>query len=294
MLTDAAGSVWADAVLSPDALRPSYLCAGRGFHKARPGSWTMHSKTAPWSWAARAVSGRYEVIVDGRSAVAEEGEAVIAPLGVTTHVKETAGSDGAFRYDYIGFRIGVAGAVDLATLLDLPASLPRPQADELGRLSAACIALQEDPLNPLARRTRECAIVYQVADLLLRAIPLHAGSERLLEDHGRFAPVFAWIREHLGDEISVATLADAAALSVPRFHAVFRERVGLAPMAYVRKARLEEAANLLKRTETPVSRIAERTGFQSRTHFTHAFTREYGQSPSAYRRATRDWVGNGE
>ncbi len=294
MLTEAAGSVWADAVLSPDALRPSYLCAGRGFHDARPGSWTMHSKSAPWSWAARAVSGWYEVIIDGRSAVAEEGEAVVAPLGVTTHVKETAGRDGAFRYDYIGFRIGVAGAVDLAELLDLPARLPRPQADLLGRLSAACIALQKAPLDPLVRRARECAIVYQVADLLLQTVPLRAGSERLLEDNGRLAPVFAWVRDHLGDEISVATLADAAALSVPRFHAVFRERVGLAPMAYVRKARLEEAANLLKRTDAPIARIAERTGFQSRTHFTHAFTSEYGRSPSAYRRATRDRVGNGE
>jgi AraC-like DNA-binding protein len=56
-------------------------------------------------------------------------------------------------------------------------------------------------------------------------------------------------------------------------------------MQYLTQWRMLLAANLLRRGNAPLARIAEEVGYQTDTAFSRAFRREYGLPPAAWRRS---------
>src|ERR687887_2676290 len=91
----------------------------------------------------------------------------------------------------------------------------------------------------------------------------------------------AWYFEPLG----VDDLARAAGLSRAHFSREFRRAFGESPHAYLLSRRLERAAALLRQTDRPVAEICFAVGLSSIGSFTTSFTRAFGMSPVAYRRA---------
>jgi AraC-like DNA-binding protein len=80
-------------------------------------------------------------------------------------------------------------------------------------------------------------------------------------------------------------VARAAGLSRAHFSREFRSTFGESPHAYLLTRRLERAAALLRSTDHSVAEICFSVGLQSVGSFTTSFTRTYGRSPTAYRRA---------
>ena len=64
-----------------------------------------------------------------------------------------------------------------------------------------------------------------------------------------------------------------------RFHDGFHRT----PMDYVREVRLRSSARLLGQHELSVDVIAAKVGFASRSHFSKAFSEQFGCSPTAFR-----------
>ena len=64
----------------------------------------------------------------------------------------------------------------------------------------------------------------------------------------------------------------------------FQQIVGSSTMQYLTQWRMVLAANLLCRSNAPLSRIAEDVGYQTDTAFSRAFRREYGEPPASWRR----------
>jgi AraC-like DNA-binding protein len=95
---------------------------------------------------------------------------------------------------------------------------------------------------------------------------------------GRLALLFDWIEAHLGEEITVARLADAAALSQAHFIRSFTRSVGVPPYQYVRARRLERAREQLASGAT-VAVAAHFAGFSSLSQFRKAFHRHFGHAP---------------
>ena len=58
-------------------------------------------------------------------------------------------------------------------------------------------------------------------------------------------------------------------------------------MEFVARTRLDHARNLLLSTQLPVSIVANRVGFISRSHFSRAFRNAFGMDPTKLRK-TRD------
>ncbi len=65
----------------------------------------------------------------------------------------------------------------------------------------------------------------------------------------------------------------------------FQELVGQSPMQYLTQWRMLLATNLLRRSNVPLSRIAEEVGYQNDTAFSRAFRREFGTPPAAWRKS---------
>jgi AraC-like DNA-binding protein len=67
----------------------------------------------------------------------------------------------------------------------------------------------------------------------------------------------------------------------------FGRLLGVPPLAYLTRWRLQRAATLLETTEHTVLRIAIEVGYESEAAFSRAFKREMGEPPARYRRGKR-------
>jgi AraC family transcriptional activator of mtrCDE len=84
---------------------------------------------------------------------------------------------------------------------------------------------------------------------------------------------------------TVATMATEAGMSRSRFAKAFVEAFEMTPMAFVAKARLHHAVEMLRSTKAPVKAVAAAVGFSSRSHFSRVFRQAYGSDPTEFRRS---------
>jgi AraC-like DNA-binding protein len=83
---------------------------------------------------------------------------------------------------------------------------------------------------------------------------------------------------------TVAELAARVGASRTVMGERFVDLLGVSPLAYLARWRLELAARLLTTTRRTVTEIADEVGYESDTAFSRAFTREFASSPARYRR----------
>jgi AraC family transcriptional regulator, alkane utilization regulator len=84
---------------------------------------------------------------------------------------------------------------------------------------------------------------------------------------------------------TVAELARKAALSRSALAERFTSMVGESPMQYLMRWRLALAAQALRANGDAITRVAERSGYESEAAFSRAFKREFGMPPAAWRKA---------
>lgn len=85
----------------------------------------------------------------------------------------------------------------------------------------------------------------------------------------------------------VEELADLAALDPDYFGRLFRRHLGVSPLVYLARIRVERAAQLLTNTDEPVSRIGTLVGWPDPTYFARRFRQLTGLTPSDYREHAR-------
>ncbi|MBK7977287.1 MAG: AraC family transcriptional regulator [Deltaproteobacteria bacterium] len=98
-------------------------------------------------------------------------------------------------------------------------------------------------------------------------------------------PALALLHERPRHPWTLAELAGEVASSRTVLAERFTALVGVPPMLYLTRWRLQLAAEQLARGATKVAAIAEQVGYESEAAFSRAFKRETGMSPSAWRQA---------
>jgi AraC-like DNA-binding protein len=96
--------------------------------------------------------------------------------------------------------------------------------------------------------------------------------------------MLTYIDDHFGEELTVADIADQAAISVSECLRCFHSTLGLTPIQYVKQLRLQRAAELLTSTNRRIADIAAQCGFQDISYFTRSFKAQEGMLPSEYRK----------
>jgi transcriptional regulator GlxA family with amidase domain len=106
-------------------------------------------------------------------------------------------------------------------------------------------------------------------------------------DDPRLAAVVEMILDNPEYAFTLDKLAEVSAMSRATFVRHFEKCFARTPMDYVRDIRLRRAAQLLQVCSVPIGGIAGKVGYASRSHFSRAFSEQFGISPAEFRNQYR-------
>lgn len=95
--------------------------------------------------------------------------------------------------------------------------------------------------------------------------------------------VMLFIQARLDEVPGLEEIAAVAAFSPYHFHRLFTAYTGESLSTFIRRLRLERAANRLRQTFDPITDIALDAGYETPTNFGKAFRQQFGQTPTEFR-----------
>lgn len=128
-------------------------------------------------------------------------------------------------------------------------------------------------------------IVYnKLTNLLLTVIKCATAGKRRSVHAVRIVDVKRYIEENLDVNLSIETLAARENLSESHFKGWFKKEMGITPMDYVARRRIEKAKQLLiNEPSVSITQIAFDLGFSSSQYFATVFKQYTGIRPSEFR-----------
>lgn len=103
--------------------------------------------------------------------------------------------------------------------------------------------------------------------------------------------VLEYLHTHYTDEIKLEALCRKTHTNRTTLNKNFKERTGQTVIAYLLNYRLRVATELLAHTSLTIDEIARASGFIYDTYLIRQFTKKAGQTPTEYRRETRQKYG---
>jgi AraC family transcriptional regulator len=97
--------------------------------------------------------------------------------------------------------------------------------------------------------------------------------------------VISYIDNHLARGIRSRDLARLVDLSESHFSRAFKSSVGVSPLSYITRRRIELACEMMRASDQALAQIAVICGWSDQSHFCRVFRREVGLTPDEWRRA---------
>lgn len=138
--------------------------------------------------------------------------------------------------------------------------------------------VRDNSRNPL------CAvgIVYEILGLLYQHC--EADSKLIYKFDQKFSVVIEYINEHFTEKITAGKVSQKFGYDETYFCRRFREITGITAMKYIKILRLEYAQKLLQGRQAEIGDIAWKCGFSDISYFSNCFKKQYGMSPSEFRK----------
>jgi AraC-like DNA-binding protein len=96
--------------------------------------------------------------------------------------------------------------------------------------------------------------------------------------------VKALLAERLGQRIALGEISRAVGVSPYHLCRIFQRQVGMPIHRYLNRLRLRTSLLWVAEADRSLSEVALNLGYSSHSHFSDSFRREFGLSPSAFRR----------
>ena len=100
----------------------------------------------------------------------------------------------------------------------------------------------------------------------------------------KFNEVLKYIHLNMDEPLDLDVLSQIALVSKYHFHRMIKIYLGESLGAYITRIRIEKGARLLKYSSNSISQIAYKIGYETPTSFTKGFKKQFGVSPSKYRK----------
>ncbi|GAA0343888.1 AraC family transcriptional regulator [Actinoallomurus spadix] len=255
-------------------------------------------------WGLEALADADTIIVPGRSETAGP-----PPADVLESLRDAAARGtriasicgGAFILAATGLLDGLAATTHWTAAQQFAELFPKVEVrpdvlyvDNGQLLTSAGASAGLDLCLHMVRRDLGSAVAADAARLAVTPLEREGGqAQYIVHEHhpvprgSLLEPALTWIEEHLGEELTLETMAARCGMSTRTFSRRFREHTGTTPLQWLLRARVRRAQYLLEHTDHSVERIAVQAGFGSATAFRDRFKRVAGTTPHAYRAAFR-------
>ncbi|KGE88692.1 AraC family transcriptional regulator [Phaeodactylibacter xiamenensis] len=124
-------------------------------------------------------------------------------------------------------------------------------------------------------------------ELIVRILQAEARANYIeqgqVDDNNRLSFAIRFIREHLGESLTVEQISQKVYMSESNFYRVFKDHFGVTPVEFINNERIKLARRMLEDPTRKVQDVYLSAGFNSGSYFNRVFKRKYGLSPKAYR-----------
>jgi AraC-like DNA-binding protein len=263
--------------------------------------WNFKNVISPFS--------RLWLILDGRAVVRHHGRTFSLRPGQWHLVPAFAVHDCAcashFNHYHLHFAARLPTGIDLFSLLDCEYQMPSP-AEALTlfqRLEKIYPDRKLPCFDPRREEYKRFPVVteqseaqagavdgFEARGVLALLVSQFLRSARSHEGvHARvtrqFFAVQEFIHANMRRKIALADLARVVELNPTYFSDQFKRVVGVRPLDYLMRRRIERAQYLLLTSQASVKAIADAVGIADPAYFSRVFTRVCRATPSAYRTA---------
>lgn len=123
--------------------------------------------------------------------------------------------------------------------------------------------------------------IYRIFEYLLTPNKVKFQNENPIEQ------AIIYIKNNIGKDIDLNTLANIANMSPYYFAHLFKEQTGFSPIEYVINTRIDKAKILLIHSKQPIAEIAYELGYSSSNSFINIFVKRVNMTPRQYRKLNR-------
>ncbi|TKB97874.1 AraC family transcriptional regulator [Pedobacter cryophilus] len=104
-----------------------------------------------------------------------------------------------------------------------------------------------------------------------------------LSTGNRFAYIIQYIKAHLTEKLSIDALSQMAYMSKASFFRIFKLELGISPVDFIIKERIQLAKQFLKNPYCSISDACFKAGFNNQHYFSRVFRKLEGTTPSLYK-----------
>jgi len=211
------------------------------------------------------------------------GQLLLLPAGVRLAFGRL--NDNGFGKYWCHFTATV-GEVNLFQMLDLPCCIDVQDEPALEKKFQTLIALYQNPSSLTSPLRIKSLLLELVSDYMEASL----GPDRGLRlaptaETGKINTVLEYIEEHLQEQMTVEELARLVHFHPNYFMQYFKTMLGLSPIAYINRKRMDKAKELLMSTGLSVTDVADQIGLEL-YYFSRLFKKQSGLSPTEYRKYT--------
>lgn len=123
--------------------------------------------------------------------------------------------------------------------------------------------------------------IARIEFVLARTKRLGSESQRLVH-YG-----MAFIHEHFHESLSRGEIASHLSVNEQYLSRCFNKEIGIGPMAYLSRYRIQQAKRLLEAGTMSITQVALEVGFSSQSYFSRIFQQETGLTPTDYQNGIR-------
>lgn len=116
-------------------------------------------------------------------------------------------------------------------------------------------------------------------------VELSSGEDRFLQKLNET------VRENISDpDFDISSFCDKIGMSRASLYRKVQSAANMSPSKYVQTIRLHIAVKMLEETDMPILEIMDRIGMTNQAHFSSLFKKQYGKSPSQFRKDLRTGI----
>lgn len=189
-----------------------------------------------------------------------------------------------FRKYYCHFTLTI-GEIHLFQMFQIPHFVNIVDREWLNERFDKLIGLSND--SSLAASLQIKSVLYDILALYLELAQQQASEadwqiDASTPSTAKMNAVLSYIDEHISNRITIDELAGLLHFHPKYFTQLFKSTIGVSPIVYITKKRMEKAHRLLVQGQLSVTDIADQVGMDL-YYFSHTFRKFMGLSPTEYR-----------